>query len=317
MAYRDNFSLLIPTKDRQDILASTLSLYNHMESPFRFLIVDASATPNETLERDYPKLKISYTHLPNSSVFEAIQTALANCSTSFCTFCGDDDVVLTEGAEKCIEQLLDDQSISICSGHAMFIYYEKKHQGEGFIHSKPRGWYTPNWRSLYDPKSEERFNRFKDNYQVLQYGVTRTAIATLAYSKQLIPLDKINRNLPEIAVCSALAYLGTVKIIENVWLLRGVGVHRELNAQVAKANTNFNQATKENTKSHLRQYFLQVTNDTSLTQLMTNWAFERALLPFENTKAKKNWVHRFKFIRLLMLAFKPKLAVHMLRLALK
>ena len=153
-------SLIIPTKNRSDLLLRLFSSINYCISDFNEIIIVDSSTENENKKinnilRNYKNIKIIKSQ-PSTSIQRNIGINKFNKLNKFLMFC-DDDIIFDKKAIENMNEFINDNSDNIGFGFNLLEnksnkFFEKLKKSEiltkiGLYHSNPgvvcaNGWHT-------------------------------------------------------------------------------------------------------------------------------------------------------------------------------
>ena len=104
-----DFTLVIPTYNRPKPLAALLSYLSAERPSFRILVLDSSQPRPRVATRkvvDAANLKLDYVEFPSEThPFDKFREGVHKVTTEFCALCADDDLIVPEGVERCLDAL--------------------------------------------------------------------------------------------------------------------------------------------------------------------------------------------------------------------
>ncbi|TWT56357.1 TIGR00180 family glycosyltransferase [Allorhodopirellula solitaria] len=116
----DAVTLVVPTHNRTHFLRRLLLYLDQRSFDLPILVVDSSnaeaATENEVLIDSYcDRLRIRYRHSDQSFGTKCV-AALGSVATPYTVFCADDDFLMPESVQKCVEFLEQNETYHCASG---------------------------------------------------------------------------------------------------------------------------------------------------------------------------------------------------------
>jgi glycosyltransferase domain-containing protein len=168
---KDIITLLIPTHNRHNYLERAIAYYGPM--PIQIYIVDSSATPYD-IKQD----NITYIHLPTHTLTGKISHALNLITTPYVVMSADDDFLLPEKVQTCIDFLDKHPSYQSAAGNS--ICYKRDTVSSTQVNFAPI--YTD--RLSYEVTDKDPFARIKsffNPYRGAFYAVHRTAVLRKAF----------------------------------------------------------------------------------------------------------------------------------------
>lgn len=158
-------TVVIPTYNRHRYLKRLLEYFKGCNS-CRIIVADST----ETIFSNRDDYNISYFHLPELGFAEKMVYVYELIDTPYAVICADDDFIIPEAIDKCVEFLERNNDYSSCSGNSITFYteYLKKHD---FVSL------DINSHKEYDKELlTDRLQYHFDNYFTLMYSVHRTEI---------------------------------------------------------------------------------------------------------------------------------------------
>jgi glycosyltransferase domain-containing protein len=120
MLATDNFTLIVPTKDRPVLLDGLLTYLASKAAKFKILVLDSSSSSNKIFNRtslakhDLNACLVDF-HDTQMAVTK-INAGLADVGTDYVGFCGDDDLVFVNAIENCLQELERHSDTLACHG---------------------------------------------------------------------------------------------------------------------------------------------------------------------------------------------------------
>lgn len=111
-----DFTLLIPTYNRPNLLRALLYFLRSTTPGLKFLVLDSSddKTPVRQIVADAYRIEYPSDMHP----FDKFLDGAKRVTTAYCQICADDDVIFMDGLEKCIEALKANPQASCAKGAA-------------------------------------------------------------------------------------------------------------------------------------------------------------------------------------------------------
>jgi glycosyltransferase domain-containing protein len=117
-----DFTLVIPTYNRPKPLEALLAYLRAKKQRCRILILDSSLPPQRAANRNVialTDLKIQYSEFPSEMhPFDKFREGVHQVSTEFCALCADDDLVVLDGIERCLDTLRRNPQASVAQGYS-------------------------------------------------------------------------------------------------------------------------------------------------------------------------------------------------------
>jgi len=169
----NNFSIIIPTRNRPNYLRRVLDYYNKYGKGFNIIIADASSNENKKLNKKtvslFPNLSIQYLDNYPSEInfYYKIFDALNHVNTKYSVLCADDDFITPNGINKSVDFLEKNPDFTVAQGHYISFYLKNK---------KFFFWISfPFHKSITFSEAKSRVIFYLLNYKLLTfYGVHRT-----------------------------------------------------------------------------------------------------------------------------------------------
>jgi glycosyltransferase domain-containing protein len=117
-----DFTLVIPTYNRPKPLEALLAYLRAKKQRCRILILDSSLPQQREVNRSVialTDLKIQYSEFPSEMhPFDKFREGVHQVTTEFCALCGDDDLVVLDGVERCLDTLRHNPQASVAQGYS-------------------------------------------------------------------------------------------------------------------------------------------------------------------------------------------------------
>ena len=225
-------TIVIPTMNRPEFLKRALTYYSSESCPYRMMICDSSTGEKldsniETISYYQHELKIThiYNKLVRSSTRKAsgwqedplLEDVMSYIDTPYVAFFADDDFAVTTNFQTCLQILEDNPDISFVCGEAAIFEITMDHSKEityGDVNNITR--YAQ--RSVSENSAIGRLSSLLLNYNVLEYGISRTEQMSYRWSK--IYNAKLDNLSSELLNCSLVVIQGKVKKIDKLTLVR-------------------------------------------------------------------------------------------------
>lgn len=191
-------TLIVPTRNRPDFLKRLLSYYARVKFPHSIVIGDASdlkgLQENKSLVHEFAKtLRVEHCHHEGFSIARSVEDLNRNIQTPFVALLGDDDFLLLEGIEKCIQFLESHPNHAAAHGKG-FLFLLNKSGSLGKIKALS-GYPQP---QVTDLKASHRLLKYLDQYAVGLFSVHRkevwqnmwkgtSGIEDTAFSAEILP----------------------------------------------------------------------------------------------------------------------------------
>jgi glycosyltransferase domain-containing protein len=164
-------SIVIPTKNRKDILLNKLKLYKKLDFNSKIIIIDSS---DFSLEADIKsiKLNINYIHNKSFSANQAIKFGYEIVETKYVCFEGDDDLFIPKTLYYFINFLEKNHNYVAIHGKGIRVFEPIHIIDEINIGNKIP---SPN-KYISNQDLDTRINSAKTNFFASQYSITRASI---------------------------------------------------------------------------------------------------------------------------------------------
>lgn len=154
-------TILIPTHKRHAYLCRILDYYSDI--PVKIMVADSSDEPYNKII----PLNTEYFHFPGKSYFYKIYTVLNKITTPFVVMCADDDFIVPESIEKCIQFLNDNPDYYSVQGHYINFYNKR------FVRYRPFQLTYIIGLDINSETATERIIQLFEKYMFLHYSVHR------------------------------------------------------------------------------------------------------------------------------------------------
>jgi glycosyltransferase domain-containing protein len=168
-----DFTLVIPTYNRPKQLQALLTYLGAKEPACRVLILDSSQPHQRHANRkiaERAKFKFEYAEFPSEMhPFDKFREGVHKVTTDFCALCADDDLVLLDGVQRCLDALRRNTRASVAQGYSFsFLCQQNGNMDLGNIL-----YFTP---TIDDPTPLARLAKLFARYQAATYGNYRTPV---------------------------------------------------------------------------------------------------------------------------------------------
>jgi len=231
-----NLTLIIPTKNRHQILKSTLEFYIKNNFSFKILVLDSSDESELILNKNFINKKNNITHLNIKGwTTEVIKKSKRFVNTAYVTFTGDDDILCVNNIKYFLNFLKLNKNFGGVHGEAIVANFKKN-----------KLQYTCNYKlkAIKKKNTIERLEEFFDNYTILMFAISKKKNFFKAIN--LVPNKNIRYKCPDKAICdevipcAGLSYYGRYENIPIPHLVRTVGHTRtSLKKIVDKKSINY------------------------------------------------------------------------------
>src|SRR5262249_47322345 len=168
-----DFTLIIPTYNRPQLLASALGYLQAECAECRVLIADSSLPDERKANRALvarSELDLEYIEFPDDMhPFDKFREAIHVVQTPFSALCADDDLVILDGGRHCLEALRRNPQAAVAQGYSFSFVC----QDDGSMDLGTILYFTP---TVDEPTPLARLARLFDRYQAATYGNYRTAV---------------------------------------------------------------------------------------------------------------------------------------------
>jgi glycosyltransferase domain-containing protein len=172
-----DFTLIIPTYNRQHLLAALLSYLETERADFHILVLDSSRP--EVVAANRARLAASsldseFAEFSDLEPIEKWRRGIGQVTTPFCAVCADDDIVILETLNRCLNVLRDNAAAAAVQGYS-FTFLPRP---DGDIELNNIVYFTP---TIDDASPLARLNRLFQPYQAPSYSVFRTPTLQRAF----------------------------------------------------------------------------------------------------------------------------------------
>lgn len=175
----DNYTLLIPTYNRPELLSSLLNYLNRKKVLFRVAVLDSSASDCQKINSAlFQQLPDNFEHRSFSNdigVFEKFSQGINSVKTDYFSFCADDDLVVIDALETCVNFLTQNNDYATAHGLYFNLISDDKHITINGI--------TYSSSSINQDKPLHRLIEYARNYEAIVYAVHRTYSAVSAFDE--------------------------------------------------------------------------------------------------------------------------------------
>ncbi len=185
MSMLQDITLFIPTHNRPGYLARILKYYSGIS--IKILVADSSST---RFEGEGLSDQVTYIHLPGDSLPKKMAKTLKMVNTKFVVMCADDDFIIPEGIEACLDYLKSNKGFIAAHGNCIS-YHKHFPDSESIVFSVMYTSQLSYQISLEDPF--ERAGQLFNPYRTIFCAVHYTKNLQLAY-QETIPVNNLFLN---------------------------------------------------------------------------------------------------------------------------
>jgi glycosyltransferase domain-containing protein len=168
-----DFTLVIPTYNRPKQLEALLTYLGTQQPQCHVLILDSSQPKLRQANRkiaERANLKLKYSEFPSEThPFDKFREGLHKVTTEFCALCADDDLVVLDGVQRCLEALRSNPTASVAQGYSFSFLCRQ----DGDIDLGNILYFTP---TIDDANPLARLAKLFARYQAATYGNYRTPV---------------------------------------------------------------------------------------------------------------------------------------------
>src|SRR5262245_14278194 len=172
-AAMQDFTLVIPTYNRPKQLEALLTHLAAQKPECRILILDSSEPRSRAANHrvvDLAKLRLEYAEFPSEMhPFDKFREGVHSVTTQFCALCADDDLVLLDGVNRCLDALRSDPRASVAQGYSFSFLCQ--HNGDMELRHIL---YVSS--TIDDATTLARLAKLFSRYQAATYGIYRTPV---------------------------------------------------------------------------------------------------------------------------------------------
>ncbi len=295
-----DFSLLIPTKDRVDILLDTIKFYIHKKYDGKIIIFDSSSDKNASkLKNEISKLNLNFSikiYSVKALPFGAISLMSDKIDTKYLAFSGDDDYFIPDNLKFFVNYLIDNPSYFGVNGNAVHLSRSYNNFTFQDINSYDQ-------KELLKDDPNKRLNTLLENYKVPLFSIVRKNdfIDLIKY----VPVKEKSKNLSrqiidEILISCLYAISGKIKHVNYDHLIR-IGHETNNKAYSFKDDSLI---IKKNTykflKDTVRDYHLKINKNHEYysENLINKFLNNLSKYEMKNSKKKKFKTKSFLFFLL-------------------
>jgi glycosyltransferase domain-containing protein len=172
-----DFTLVIPTYNRPHLLAALLSYLETERADFHILVLDSSRPEVVTANRARlaaSSLDSELAEFPDLNPAEKWRRGIGQVTTPFCAVCADDDIVILETLNRCLNVLRDNVAAAAVQGYS-FTFLPRP---DGDIELNNIVYFSP---TIGDASPLARLNQLFQQYQAPSYSVLRTPTLQRAF----------------------------------------------------------------------------------------------------------------------------------------
>jgi glycosyltransferase domain-containing protein len=181
-----DFTLVIPTCNRAQLLAALLSYLEAEKADCHILVLDSSRPDVLAANRarvGTSHLDVEFAAFPELEPGEKCRQGIRKVTTPFCALCADGDVVILEGMRQCLDALRRNPAASVAQGRSFG--FQPRPDGDMELNN------TVDLRATIEDLSPlARLGNLFRQYQTTNSGVFRTP-ALLRIFDALQPMTKV------------------------------------------------------------------------------------------------------------------------------
>ncbi len=227
-------SLIIASIDRSDFLINYIKCLEYQNFKGQLLIGDSSKKKHlirikNFLSNHKFNFEINYYSMPNHLPHQCISKLVKKVKYDYSMWICDDDLLVLSTVNKCINFLKKNPNYSGAGGKALFVHIKNKNLTA-----------ITNYQleSLSNPNSLNRVKKLSENYQVVQYAITRTSGMKMRYNISSKNFDKgIGA---ELYPTFYLAAMGKIKFFDDLFCVRQNHERRIILKKLSKIKSNKN-----------------------------------------------------------------------------
>ena len=222
-----DITLIIPTKNRLHFLKKLLKYYSDLKFNGNILVLDDSDNVDYNKSNIFIKKiqELNITHIKlnssNGGGPGTLRESFSYLDTEFVSWLGDDDYLIPNGIEQCIQHLRDNNDLAAT-------------QGEGLIIGTPNFSTVPHIQAVHpylgpirlEDKACERFVNQYSNYKTPFFAVFRSEIFKKIYN--FFSLEELKQHCPYKLISDELLYsalcviFGKFDKIKTLHVIRGI-----------------------------------------------------------------------------------------------
>ena len=168
-----DFTLVIPTYNRPKQLQALLTYLAAQQPQCRILILDSSQPEQRHANRQIAGLtnfNLEYVEFSSEThPFDKFREGLHKVTTEFCALCADDDLVMLDGVQRCLDALRSNPSASVAQGYSFSFLCQ--HNGDMDLGNIL--YFTP---TIDNSTPLARLAKLFARYQAATYGNYRTPV---------------------------------------------------------------------------------------------------------------------------------------------
>jgi glycosyltransferase domain-containing protein len=211
-------TIIIPTMNRSDFLIRLLQYYKKTNYQYQILIGDSSNSEHvnktkKALIQLKETLKISYHEYPNLTDIECTQRLFELVSTPYAVLIADDDFLVPNGLNECINFL--EEHNDYIAAHGVGICFKLQSEGAYGNFLGITKYILP---SVEEEKASQRLTNHLRNYSVTLFCVHRTKEYREMYRENHIKKDR--RFSTELLPCCLSVVQGKMIQLDCLYLIR-------------------------------------------------------------------------------------------------
>jgi glycosyltransferase domain-containing protein len=168
-----DFTLIIPTFNRPRQLGALLTYLRAHKPQCRILILDSSLLGPRSANQKMiglADIDVDYAEFPSDMrPFDKFREGAHRVTTEFCALCADDDLVVLDGVQRCLDALRSNPQASVAQGYSFAFLC----QPNGNMHLGAILYFSP---TVSDATPLARLAKLFARYQAATYGNYRTPV---------------------------------------------------------------------------------------------------------------------------------------------
>ncbi len=206
---RINYTLVIPTYNRHAWLAALLTYLERMRVKFPVLVLDSSDMEDADKNRSMIaglSLHVDYRPYPSTTAFrQKLYDGLMNVETRYCSLCADDDIIIPDAIDKCVEHL-ERHPDHVGAQGLYFAFSESERRY--FVDDVPY-----DYLSLDHENAIERIAFLFKDYQSNFYAIYRTEVQRRVFSIIVRQENSLFFEIMQSALTSAMGKVRRIPVV--------------------------------------------------------------------------------------------------------
>jgi len=190
---RDNFSIVIPTYNRDKYLLRILSYFAEHNYECKIVIADSSFEEkkilNQRVVNSFSQLQIEYLSFhPDVNFYQKLADTINSVTTKYCVLCADDDFITHNSMKKCIDFLQRNPEFTAVGGYYYdFLALKRSNKKKTFYWRKYlfSSENIENYMTITTSEPKDRLSIHFKNYFPTIYYIHRTDFLQMVYKEVL------------------------------------------------------------------------------------------------------------------------------------